>query len=142
MENPGLAPRVPLIVPATLGDASGLRLCDNGNHPANMPQSQGVSVKIGRLEMANYFVTYDLNGPHPSHQDMDKHLEKLGAVRGRVLETVWYVQYPGTTNQLRDQIKSILRKEDLLLVIEAKNAAWTSLLIDSNSLVAAWKQAA
>lgn len=92
--------------------------------------------------MANYFVTYDLNGPHPSHQEMDKHLEKLGATRGRALETVWYIQYPGTAVQLLDRIKLILGKEDLLLVIEAKNAAWTSLLIDSNSLVAAWKQAA
>ena len=92
--------------------------------------------------MANFFVTYDLNGPHPSHQEMDKHLEKLGTVRGRVLETVWYVSYQGTTAQLRDQIKLILGKEDLLLVIESKDAAWTSLLADTDSLLKAWKNAA
>ena len=92
--------------------------------------------------MANYFVTYDLNGPHPSHREMDKHLEKLGLLRGRVLETVWYVVYPGTAIQLRDQIASILGKEDLLLVIEAESAAWTKILVDNKSLITAWEQAA
>lgn len=92
--------------------------------------------------MSNFFVTYDLNGPHPSHQEMDRHLERLGVVRGRVLETVWYIQYSGTTAQLRDQIKTILGNEDLLLVIDAKDAAWTGLLVDGDSLIAAWKQAA
>jgi hypothetical protein len=73
---------------------------------------------------------------------MDDHLKKLTANRGRVLETVWWVDYPGTAAQLRDQVKTILGPEDLLLVIEAKSAAWTKLLVDGNSLATAWKAAA
>ena len=73
---------------------------------------------------------------------MDEHIRKIAAQYGRVLETVWYVSYPGDSVQLRDQMKSILGTEDLLLVIEAKDAAWTKLLIDSNALINAWKQAA
>jgi len=92
--------------------------------------------------MANFFVTYDLNGPRPSHKEMDEHLEKLGGARGRVLETVWYIDYPGNSSQLLDHISSILGSEDLLLVIESKDAAWTSLLVDSDSLLEAWKKAA
>jgi len=86
--------------------------------------------------MANYIITYDLNGPSPSHREMDDHLSRLTAKRGRVLETVWWVSYPGTAAQLRDQVKTILGSEDLLLVIEANSAAWTKLLVNSDSLKA------
>ena len=92
--------------------------------------------------MANFFFTYDLNGPRPSHQEMDDHIRKMGYPYGRVLETVWYVAFPGTSAQLRELLKSILGSEDLLLVIEASDAAWTGLLIDTNSLIASWRQAA
>ena len=69
---------------------------------------------------------------------MDEHLEKLGVARGRILETVWYIGYSGTKKQLLDHIKSILGKEDLLIVVEAKSATWTKLLVDDKSLVEAW----
>ncbi|RWM37916.1 hypothetical protein [Mesorhizobium sp.] len=92
--------------------------------------------------MANYVITYDLNGPRPSHKEMDDHLRKLVANRGRVLETVWWVEYPGTAAQLRDQVKTILGKEDLLLVIEAKSAAWTKLLVDGPVFKTAFERAA
>ena len=91
--------------------------------------------------MANFLLTYDLNGPRPSHNEMDQFLEKLVANRGRVLETVWWVDYPGTAAQLRDRVKTILGREDLLLVIEAKSAAWTKLLVQNESLQQAWKKA-
>lgn len=92
--------------------------------------------------MANFIVTYDLNGSRPSHQEMDDHLRTLAANRGRILETVWWVDYPGTAAQLRDQVKTILGKEDLLLVIEAKSAAWTSLLVDRSAFKTAFEKAA
>lgn len=92
--------------------------------------------------MANFIVTYDLNGPRPSHKEIDQLLTKLGAKRGRVLETVWWVDYQGTAADLRDRLKTILGKEDLLLVIEGKSAAWTKLLVDDDSLKTAWEQAA
>lgn len=92
--------------------------------------------------MANFIVTYDLNGPRPSHKEMDEHLKRLAVNYGRVLETVWWMEYPGTAAELRDQVQTILGREDLLLVIEAKSAAWNSLLVDSASLIQAWKNAA
>lgn len=92
--------------------------------------------------MANFIITYDLNGPKPSHKEMDEFLSKLVANRGRVLETVWWVEYEGTAAQLRDRLKTILGTEDLLLVIEAKSAAWTSLLVDDAALKTAWEKVA
>jgi hypothetical protein len=92
--------------------------------------------------MANFIVTYDLNGPRPSHKEIDDLLAKLGARRGRLLESVWWVDYPGTAAGLRDQVKTILGSEDLLLVIEGKSAAWTKLLVDSGQFKDAWEKAA
>lgn len=92
--------------------------------------------------MANYIVSYDLNGPVPSHKQMDDHLAKLGARRARVLETVWWLDYPGTAAQLRDRVKTILRNEDSLLVCECTSAAWQNLLVDGQSLKDAWESAA
>lgn len=92
--------------------------------------------------MANFIVTYDLNGPHPSHKAMDDHIRSLSIRYARLLETVWWVEYSGTPVQLSDAVRRILREEDLLLVVEAKDAAWTRLLIDGNVLVEAWRAAA
>lgn len=88
--------------------------------------------------MANYIVSYDLNGPTPSHKQMDDHLSKLGAARGRILESVWYVGYSGTQKQLLDHIKTIVGKEDLLIVVKAESATWTKLLLDDKALISAW----
>lgn len=88
--------------------------------------------------MANYIISYDLNGQTPTHQQMDAHLEKLGASRGRILETVWYVGYAGTTRQLFDHISSILSGNDRLIVVAASDAVFTNLLITEKSLVDAW----
>lgn len=81
--------------------------------------------------MANFVVTYDLNGPHPSHKEMDDHLSALGTefLRGRLLETVWYVAGPANTLQLKEYILQILSPNDQLLVVEAANATWKNLLV-------------
>ena len=92
--------------------------------------------------MSNFVITYDLNGPRPSHKEMDDFLKALVANRGRILETVWWVDYPGTAAQLRDQVKTILGSEDSLLVIEAKSAAWDNLLVDGDAFKVAFNQAA
>ena len=82
--------------------------------------------------MANFIVTYDLNRPQPTHKQMDAHLRALGPafLRGRVLETVWYVAGPTTTARLKEYIRRILTPNDLLLVVEARNASWTKLLVN------------
>jgi len=92
--------------------------------------------------MANFVITYDLNGPRPSHKEMDEHLRKVTTRHARILESVWWVSSAGTAEQLRDRVKTILGNEDLLLVVEANSAAWTRLLVDGKSLVDAWRQAA
>ena len=92
--------------------------------------------------MANYIITYDLNGPFPSHKQMDEHLAKLTPHRGRILETVWWVNYSGTAEQLRNQISTILGKEDLLLVVQAASAAWTKLLVPDTTFKQAFEKAA
>lgn len=90
--------------------------------------------------MANFIVSYDLNGPRPSHAEMDEHLATLNANVGRVLETVWYVGYTGTLNALYDHVKSILGTEDRLLVVEASDAIFSNLLVNDESLLAAWRK--
>lgn len=90
--------------------------------------------------MANFIVTYDLNGPTPTHAQMDAHLSKLSGRHGRVLETVWYVGCWQTEGQLRDHVQSILSQNDQLLVVRATEAAWFQLLVTNASLVEAWEQ--
>lgn len=92
--------------------------------------------------MANYIVTYDLNGPFPSHKQMDDHLARVGANRARVLETVWWVDYSGSAVQLRDYLNTILRKEDGLLVLAVSAAAWQNLLVSSQAFKTAFQRAA
>lgn len=88
--------------------------------------------------MANYILSYDLNGSQPSHEQMDEHLQKLGASVGRILETVWYVGYSGSLADLRDYAKHILSTNDLLFVADCNEATWTKLLVETESLKSAW----
>lgn len=90
--------------------------------------------------MANFLVTYDLNGPRPSHQEMDKFLATIGSKRARILETVWWLDYSGSAADLRDRLKTILRPEDSLMVCKCTSAAWQNLLVDG--LADAWNKAA
>ncbi|MGF7172107.1 hypothetical protein FHS91_003812 [Sphingobium xanthum] len=90
--------------------------------------------------MANYFVSYDLNGSTPTHEQMDKHMATAGWARGRVLETVWYVGTPMNLDAVFDHVNSILSNNDQLLVIDARNASFRNLLITDESLQQAWGQ--
>jgi hypothetical protein len=91
--------------------------------------------------MANFILSYDLNGPHPTHAEMDKHLRALGAafVLDRILETVWYVGGPTNSVQLREYVQRILSPNDLLMVAEVTNVAWTNLLVDGPSFKRAFE---
>jgi hypothetical protein len=89
--------------------------------------------------MANFIVSYDLNGPKPSHKEMDDHLRKVCGVRGRILETVWYLTFQGSAAQLRNYVQLILRKEDQLLVVRGSSAAWQNLLVTDAALKNAWE---
>lgn len=95
-----------------------------------------------REKMPNFVVTYDLNGPRPSHKQMDDLIPTLAATYASVLETVWWLDFPGTAAGLRDRLQTILGQEDFLLVIECKSAAWTRLLVDGQAFKQAFEKAA
>ena len=84
--------------------------------------------------MASFLLSYDLNGPNPSHKEMDNLIRSISVRAGRVLETVWWVEYHGTVDQLRDRLLSIVRNEDRLFVCACRDAAWFNLLVGSGSL--------
>lgn len=90
--------------------------------------------------MANYFVSYDLNGPTPTHAQMDAHLTKIGPCVYRVLETVWYVKYGGTIEQLQQYVDNILSQNDSLIVIAASNARMRHLLVPNQALKDCWNK--
>lgn len=90
--------------------------------------------------MANYVISYDLNGPTPSHASMDQHMKKAGWIYGRILETVWYVATKHTTKEVFDYINSILSNNDRLIVVHAQDAHLRNLLIKTESIQAAWPQ--
>jgi len=90
--------------------------------------------------MSNYIVSYDLNGPKPSHAEMDKHLESSGYAYGRVLETVWYIGTSSDIESVYNYIDQILSSNDRLLVVKATEAIWRNLLLNEESLQGAWQQ--
>lgn len=92
--------------------------------------------------MANFIISYDLNGPSPTHAEVDKHIHNVAEGWGRVLETVWWVRYSGSASDLYNSLNTILRSEDRLLVCECENAAFRNLLVDDDELVEAWRDAA
>ncbi|MEW7007566.1 hypothetical protein [Lentilitoribacter sp. EG35] len=90
--------------------------------------------------MSNMIVSWDLNGSSPSHAEMDKYIGNITADAKRVLETVWWVKYHGTAEQLRDRILSLVSNNDRLLVIEAKDGAWYNVLVANNDLANSWNK--
>lgn len=88
--------------------------------------------------MANYIVSYDLNGPNPTHHAMDKHMEKAGWARGRILETVWYVGTTHTLQQVAEYVNDILSQNDRLMVVPASDIRYRNLLIKGESVVQAF----
>lgn len=90
--------------------------------------------------MANYIISYDLNGRTPTHAQMDAHLNSGGYTRARILETVWYVKAPHDLNTVFSYINRILSDNDRLLVVQAMNAQVRNLLVDLDSLRKAWNE--
>jgi hypothetical protein len=86
--------------------------------------------------MANFVVSYDLNGPVPTHKEMDQHLFAVAGHYGRLLETVWYVSYEGSARQLREYVDQLLGSEDRVLVVEVLAASWRNILVPGDQLIA------
>ena len=89
--------------------------------------------------MANFFVSYDLNGPNPTHSEMDEHLGKLNGAAYRVLETVWYIKHSGSANDVYEHARTILSPNDRLLVIEAQRSSWDNLLVPDEVMQSNWQ---
>lgn len=90
--------------------------------------------------MANYFVSYDLNGAHPTHDKMDEHLKKLGRCVARVLETVWYVKTKKTEEELFEYVDSICSANDRVLVTTASSTTYRNLIPPSYDVLdRCWK---
>ncbi len=93
--------------------------------------------------MANYIVSYDLNGPVPTHAQIDKHMRSSGAAKvGRVLETVWYLTTPSDLDAVFAYVNRILGINDRVLVVEASNMKMRNLLASNAAIQAAWAEAA
>jgi hypothetical protein len=90
----------------------------------------------------NFILTYDLNGPRPSHAEMDRHIAAFAAEYGRILETVWYIRSSATLQQVYDYMNSKLSLNDRIMVIEARNAHVRNLLVPTENLQEAWAKAA
>lgn len=88
--------------------------------------------------MANFFLSYDLNGKTPTHSEMDKHLQALGGTVRRVLETVWYIRTAYSQTQVFDHANAILSENDRLLVITAQDARFRNLLAPNKTIQDAW----
>ncbi len=88
--------------------------------------------------MANFFVSYDLNGATPTHKQVDDLLAGLGAARGRILETVWYVGWGGSCVDLFNHINTIMSANDRLVVWEAADMVWRNTLVTDASIRKEW----
>lgn len=90
--------------------------------------------------MANYFVAYDMKAINRKRQDdIEAHLQDLGRLGiYRVLETVWYVQYPGTADQLGEYVDRILADDERLLVIDASDCRMRNLMVPSMKIQNCW----
>lgn len=88
--------------------------------------------------MANYIFSYDLNGTHPTHAEMDKHIKESGWATGRILETVWYVGANETSATVTEYLTSILSDNDRYIVVTASSMEFDKLLVTEDSLLKAW----
>lgn len=92
--------------------------------------------------MPHFLITYDLNGPRPTHKEVDEHLSKIATQRGRVLETVWYVRSGGTAEQLRNYLEQLLSENDQVMAVQISDAAWRNLLVTDAAMKSALQQPA
>lgn len=88
--------------------------------------------------MGNFIVSYERTGPVPTPEQMDSVLDQLGANGAQILESVWYVGWPGSAADLFDAVYPLLSTGDRLLIAEAADAIWRNLRVTDESLQAAW----
>lgn len=91
--------------------------------------------------MANFLISYDLNGPRPSHAEVDAHIKTFAGHYARVLETVWWVgSHSETATSLRDKMLRIFSANDQIIVVRCSAGAWRKLKISDQGLLDAWNR--
>lgn len=89
--------------------------------------------------MAIYIVSYDLRAPGRNYDALYKALRSLDAF-AHPLESLWLIEVPGSASHVRDTLKTVMDKNDGIVVIEFTPAAdWAVSGINSPS--AEWIQA-
>ena len=88
--------------------------------------------------MKNFIVSYDLNGAHPTHAEMDRHIQQGCLKYARILETVWYVKRSGTAAELSNYLSRILSPNDRLMVVEGTAAVFQNLLVQDQAVIDEW----
>lgn len=91
--------------------------------------------------MANFIVAYKARTPL-SRERVAAHISLQAENCGQILPEAWWVHFNGKASELRNWVSRMLADDDLLIVAEAKNAAWTEILVDSDVLAYAWDRAA
>lgn len=86
--------------------------------------------------MSSYIISYDLKDATPTqYEQVAEKIKSIGAW-AKVLESTWVVISSETAVQIRDQILSILKNGDRLLVVESKGqAAWSNVICTNQWLV-------
>lgn len=78
--------------------------------------------------MNTIVINYDLNRPGQNYSDLYSKIKSLGSAWCHPLESTWFVKTTMTYVQVRDTLKSVIDKNDKLLVTDFKgNAAWHGL---------------
>lgn len=92
--------------------------------------------------MKNFIISYDLNGPNPTHARMDEHLKAcpICVNYGRILETVWYFKGNTTAANLSGYVNKILSSNDRVMVVEGGGAAFQNLLISDQAVIDTWNK--
>ena len=85
--------------------------------------------------MANSkIVTYDLCAPERNYSELYNKIKAYG-VWAHICGSTWFISTSDTCSTVRDNLKSVLDKDDRLFVAELNGtAAWTNVLCNSDYL--------
>ena len=90
--------------------------------------------------MPNFFVSYDLNSGIPTHAQVDKEIQSIGTDRWRVLESVWWIKYKGSLENLHAELKSTFGPKDRYLIINPYNCSHHRLIGGDDQFTDAWNR--
>lgn len=76
--------------------------------------------------MSTYIITYDLSAPERHYKRLSDYLKTYPFAH--VVESTWVIQTAKSAKTVRDEIRSIVDRDDKVLVIQTtREAAWIGL---------------